>query len=79
MIAAIAVPAKLCTCERCIFEWLSLTSQPPQFCRNPECRSKEWNGKKHQVRSHVHEIKLPAPRTGGRPRTRPIFDYSEDP
>ena len=79
MIEDIAIPATLYLCERCLFEWLSFSSQPSQFCRNLECRSREWHGKKQHVQSHTNEIKFPAPRTRGRPKTCTIFDYSEDP
>lgn len=79
MIEVISLPAKLCTCERCLTEWISVTVRPPQRCRNQACRTREWNGKTQQLqKSHAQEIKLPAPRSPGRPRTSASFDWSED-
>jgi len=59
------------TCEQqaCRRQW---TGEPdavliPERC--PSCRSRAWQGQKRQ--SHVNEIVMPAPRRGGRPRTRP--------
>jgi hypothetical protein len=67
-----------CCCLKCLHEWISPTDQPPRFCRNPTCRSLDWNEKKPRTqRSHVNEIKLPSPRSSGRPRTT-SFDYDED-
>jgi len=61
------IKAMLCTCDVCGHSWKSFCTQPPTWCPNPECRSREWNGKKY--RKHGSEIKLPAPRKGGRPKT----------
>jgi hypothetical protein len=78
MIEEIIIPARFCICLKCLFEWISVTTQPPQRCRNQACRTKWWDGQKPQRRSHADEIKLPAPRTRGRPRPRISFDYNED-
>jgi hypothetical protein len=78
MIADIAVPAKLLTCEKCIHRWVILSDKLPRFCRNPQCRTRWWNREEPQRRSRADEIKLPAPRPRGRPRTRISFDYNED-
>lgn len=68
MISDITIQAKLCRCEKCGHSWVSMSNRPPRHCRNRKCRSREWNGKKQEVRSHRNEIKLPAPRQAGRPR-----------
>jgi hypothetical protein len=78
MIEDMTVPAKLYACEKCLTEWLSLTVQAPQFCRNLACRSRNWNGKKQLRRSHVNEILLPPPRTSGRPKTYATLDEGDD-
>jgi hypothetical protein len=69
-------PTLDCTCDKCGYAWVVLGRTPPANCANKDCRSREWNGKKQ--RSHAKEIKLPAPRKGGRPRTITLFDYTED-
>jgi hypothetical protein len=76
ILAEVTIPAKLCKCDVCGHEWTH-AGKLPTNCHNRQCRSREWNGKKR--RSRAEEIKLPAPRTGGRPKTKPFFDYSEDP
>ena len=55
-----------CRCDRCGNSWTSEREEPPRRC--PGCQSREWNGKKQLVRSHVNEISFPAPRTQGRPK-----------
>lgn len=80
MIEETTISANLYTCQRCRYQWLSLCRQMPRFCANLECRSAEWNGEKQPLRRcHLHEIKFPAPRKGGRPRTGALFDLNEDP
>lgn len=80
MIRDTTVPAKECKCDKCGHMWKVYDGgKLPTWCRS--CRSREWNGKKQQVQSHVHEIKLPAPRTGGRPKTvarTALFEQDED-
>jgi hypothetical protein len=61
------IPAKLCKCDVCGHEWTQV-GKLPIHCRNKQCQTREWNGKKPHGRSHIHEIKLPAPRTSGRPK-----------
>lgn len=61
----IQLTAYACKCNICGYEWVSNTD--PQCCQNRKCRSKLWDGRKK--RSHVKEIRLPAPRKRGRPRT----------
>ena len=78
MICRITIPATLCQCDKCGHSWTSYGDAPPKNCRNQKCRSREWNGKKLLLQSHVNEIKLPSPRKGGRPKNKPVFDYSED-
>jgi len=73
------VQAQQCVCDKCDHEWIiPAEATPPVNCANQKCRTREWNGKKQQIRSHRNEIKFPAPRTGGRPKTITGFDYSED-
>jgi hypothetical protein len=61
-----SITAMRCTCDRCGNSWVSFKDTPPLRC--PNCQSREWNGVKLYLRSHVNEIRLPAPRTGGRPK-----------
>lgn len=68
MVLTTTVPARLCTCDKCGYSWVLYEGNPPIRCASKTCRTREWNGKKQQVRSHVNEIKLPAPRSGGRPK-----------
>jgi hypothetical protein len=77
MIEDTTIPAKLCKCEKCGHEWTQTDGKLPQHCRNQDCKSREWNGKKKQLQSHIHEIKLPAPRKGGRPNTVTLLDDGE--
>lgn len=54
MIKDVTIPARLCRCEICLYEWLSIAVQVPVNCQNRECRSREWNG--------IKERKPPAPK-----------------
>jgi hypothetical protein len=66
------VPSQRCQCEVCGHEWVFPgMGSPPRWCANQECRSREWNGVKKHMQSHVDEIELPGPRKRniGRPRT----------
>lgn len=76
MIEAVQIDATQCTCEVCGYEWVSTGKQLPECCA--KCRSRKWNGVKQAVKSHVHEIKLPSPRRGGRPRTITLVDVREE-
>lgn len=76
---AVKIDAMQCTCEVCGHEWVSTGKQLPECCANPKCRSRQWNGKKRLVKSHVNEIKFPAPRKGGRPKTITLIDVREGP
>lgn len=48
MIKNVTIPARLCTCEICFYEWITILAadRVPVNCQNRECRSREWNGKK---------------------------------
>lgn len=46
MITNVTVPARLCRCDICFYEWISIATFVPVNCQNRECRSREWNGKK---------------------------------
>lgn len=46
MITNVTIPARLCRCEICFYEWISIAERVPVNCQNRECRSREWNGKK---------------------------------
>jgi hypothetical protein len=49
MITNVTVPALLCLCDVCSHEWVSVAfTKRPSHCANPECRSREWNGKKQR-------------------------------
>jgi len=54
MITNVTVPARLCKCDVCTYEWISIAVLPVSHCQNRECRSREWNG--------VKERKAPAPK-----------------
>jgi hypothetical protein len=71
-----ARPAKQCTCDRCGWTWISLAKRTPEECPSRACRTKQWNGQK--VRSHVHEIKFPAPRKSGIKGGHPITVSTTD-
>jgi hypothetical protein len=79
MIRETTIPATECRCEVCGHEWTQTDGKIPTHCR--KCRSREWNGKKQFVQSHVHEIKLPAPRniseTKNKARNTALFDDEE--
>ena len=75
MIQDILVPAKRCTCDACKHEWTSFTPHLPTFC--PECHTRQWNGIR-PAKSHVHEIKLPAPRKAGRPQTAAPSSFGDE-
>lgn len=75
MITDTTIPAKLCTCDICHYQWVSIAAKLPECCRNILCRSREWNGK--TLKSHAHEIKLPAPRKPGRPKTITLLEDEE--
>jgi hypothetical protein len=68
VIRDVTIPARECRCDKCGHSWISIGESVPTHCRNRNCRSREWNGKKQEVRSHRNEIKLPAPRSSGRPK-----------
>lgn len=72
MIRDVMIPAKQCTCDRCGYSWLSQASTLPESCRNPQCRSRQWNGAKRKSRKN--EIRLPSPRKNGRPKTITLLD-----
>ena len=63
----VVVPGRLCNAEQCHRPWLSILKHLPERCPRRDCRSRQWNGAKQ--RSHVNEIKLPAPRRPGRPKS----------
>lgn len=46
MIKDVTIPARLCQCSICDYEWISIATLVPVNCQNRECRSREWNGKK---------------------------------
>lgn len=49
MITNITIPARLLTCEVCLYEWVSIMrDRLPTHCQNRSCRSREWNGKKEK-------------------------------
>jgi hypothetical protein len=71
MVHQTTILAKLCTCEKCGFSWILYESDPPIHCQNKTCQSREWNGVKRLTPSHTDEIKFPAVRSPGRPKTYP--------
>ena len=77
MVRDITITAKECQCEKCGHEWVHIGDGTPKNCAYKPCRSREWNGKKKHVQSHTNEIKFPAPRKGGRPKTITLFDREE--
>ena len=64
MYEKVRIVAHKCTCDVCRYQWVTTRAEPPQFCQNRQCRSREWNGKKKP--SYVNQIKLPTPRRGRR-------------
>jgi hypothetical protein len=77
MIRDKVITVKECTCDVCGYHWTSTAPTPPRWCANKDCRSREWNGRK--LPSLTDEIKLPAPRKAGRPKTATFFDETIDP
>ncbi len=66
MIKEVTIKALQCTCEAllkdgtpCGYTWISVATEKPESCRNRECRSREWNGKKQRIRPT--RIELPKP------------------
>jgi hypothetical protein len=55
----VQVPGKELKCEQCSFVWISIAKDLPEFCPNRECRSRQWNGAKKQLRPT--RIELPKP------------------
>lgn len=55
MIRKTRIPAWECRCEVCNWPhdrkkpWYSVGQKLPDCCPNPECRSREWNGKKSKT------------------------------
>lgn len=72
MIRKVQVTANACECDVCHYKWVSITPEPPVFCPNKKCRSREWNGK--ILKKHGKEISLPAPRKTGKIRTAIMLD-----
>ena len=67
MIKEVTIKAIECTCEAllksgkpCGYRWISTAVNLPESCRNPECRSREWNGKKQRIRPTRIELPKPA-------------------
>jgi hypothetical protein len=54
----VMVPGKHYKCDACTWDWISIAKKKPDCCPNPDCRSREWNGKKRRVRA---KIVLPKP------------------
>jgi hypothetical protein len=50
-------------------------TQPPRWCQNKQCRSRQWNGKKAQPWKPA--LKLPTPRKRGRHKTIALLDTDE--
>jgi len=67
----ISVEVRNCTCGVCQHGWRSTKADIPEKC--PSCRSRVWNSGR-QPRSHIGEIRLPAARKRGRPKTKTITD-----
>jgi hypothetical protein len=64
MITNVTVPARLCHCEICTYEWVTLLAPPrlPATCQNRECRSRLWNGKKpRKEQEKKPQVILPKP------------------
>lgn len=76
MITDIQITVKACQCNVCGYRWISLTAKPPESCRNLDCRSRQWDGKRQ--RSHLLETVLPAPRKPGRPKTITLIDDEDE-
>ena len=58
MIRKVQIEANACECNICHYQWISIASEVPDTCRNKECRSREWNGKKKRSSAR---IRLPKP------------------
>lgn len=70
MIKDVTIPARLCRCEICFYDWISIASQIPVSCQNRDCRSREWNGKKpKRIPEKKPELVFPKP-----VRTRKVDD-----
>lgn len=62
MIRDITIPAKECSCSACGYTWISISTRIPESCRNRDCRSREWNGKKIKRKpERGPKVKLPKP------------------
>ena len=57
----VQVAGKHLECEKCHYRWISIAATLPDICRNLDCRSREWNGKKKRVRKPKTRIELPKP------------------
>lgn len=75
MIRDKVITVKECVCDRCGHTWISLGDKQTDCCPNRKCRTREWDGLK--LRPHVNEIKFPAPRKGGRPKTIAFVEGDE--
>ena len=61
MIQEVSIKATNCICNICHYQWVSIAATLPDTCRNRDCRSREWNGKKKRVRKAKTRIELPKP------------------
>lgn len=60
MITNVTVPARLCKCDLCSYDWVSLANLPPTHCQNRSCRSRKWNGvKPKKVPEKKPQVVLP--------------------
>ncbi len=62
-VEAVEVEATKCSCEACGHEWITLCdpSRLPAIC--PNCRSRQWNGKKQVGRRSSALLEtMPKPR-----------------
>jgi hypothetical protein len=58
----VLIPGKSLRCDVCKYTWASIASRLPDACANPDCRSREWNGKKKKRRpAPKPKIVLPKP------------------
>jgi len=59
----VMVPGKSLRCNVCKHIWISIASILPPCCPNPDCRSREWNGKKTRRKPRRGPaIELPKPK-----------------
>ena len=58
----VMVPGKHLKCDVCAYKWYSISARLPDCCANPDCRSREWNGKKQKRRPRrLPSVALPKP------------------